>query len=63
MSKALNATGRPILFSLCEWGLYDVWEWGMQRIGGREETREEKAQEKRQERRTNRKGSRKRIIH
>lgn len=29
MRDALNATGRPILFSICEWGLYNVWEWGM----------------------------------
>ena len=28
MSKALNATGRPILFSLCNWGESSVWEWG-----------------------------------
>lgn len=28
MSRALNATGRPILFSLCQWGLDDVWTWG-----------------------------------
>jgi len=28
MSKALNATGRPILFSLCNWGEENVWEWG-----------------------------------
>jgi len=29
MSKALNKTGRPILFSICEWGRFNVWEWGM----------------------------------
>merc|ERR1712050_580571 len=28
MSRALNATGRPITFSLCSWGEADVWEWG-----------------------------------
>ena len=28
MSRALNATGRPILFSLCQWGESEVWEWG-----------------------------------
>jgi alpha-galactosidase len=28
LSKALNATGRPILFSLCEWGDSDVQRWG-----------------------------------
>ena len=28
MSKALNASGRPVLFSLCNWGLDNVWEWG-----------------------------------
>jgi len=28
MSKALNKTGRPILFSLCNWGEQNVWEWG-----------------------------------
>ena len=28
MSKALNATGRPILFSLCNWGESEVWKWG-----------------------------------
>jgi alpha-galactosidase len=28
MSKALNGTGRPILFSLCNWGEHDVQEWG-----------------------------------
>lgn len=27
-SRALNATGRPILFSLCEWGDSDVESWG-----------------------------------
>lgn len=28
MSKALLATGRPILFSLCSWGAGAPWEWG-----------------------------------
>ncbi|CEM10234.1 unnamed protein product [Vitrella brassicaformis CCMP3155] len=28
MRDALNATGRPIFYSLCEWGVDDVWEWG-----------------------------------
>jgi alpha-galactosidase len=28
MGAALNATGRPILFSLCSWGGQTVWEWG-----------------------------------
>ena len=28
MSAALNATGRPVLFSLCNWGEQQVWEWG-----------------------------------
>lgn len=27
MSDALNATGRPIFFSLCEWGVADPWLW------------------------------------
>lgn len=27
MSKALTATGRPIVFSLCEWGQNKPWEW------------------------------------
>ncbi len=27
MSKALTITGRPIIFSLCEWGTYKPWEW------------------------------------
>eukprot|EP00118_Oscarella_pearsei_P000245 m.4509 g.4509 ORF g.4509 m.4509 type:complete len:433 (+) comp10882_c0_seq1:159-1457(+) len=26
-SQALNATGRPILFNACEWGLDKPWEW------------------------------------
>jgi alpha-galactosidase len=28
MRDALAATGRPILFSLCNWGEEDVWTWG-----------------------------------
>jgi len=28
MSKALNATGRPIGFNMCEWGEDNPWEWG-----------------------------------
>jgi len=28
MSQALNATGRPILFSLCSWGNGHPWNWG-----------------------------------
>ncbi|WP_225851349.1 glycoside hydrolase family 27 protein, partial [Streptomyces sp. HPF1205] len=28
MRDALNATGRPILFSLCNWGQENVWTWG-----------------------------------
>ena len=27
MSDALNTSGRPILFSLCEWGLSSPWLW------------------------------------
>ena len=27
MRDALNKTGRPILFSLCEWGVADPWLW------------------------------------
>lgn len=27
MSKALKAAGRPIVFSLCEWGTNKPWEW------------------------------------
>lgn len=27
MKKALDASGRPIVFSLCEWGLERPWEW------------------------------------
>lgn len=28
MSDALRATGRPIVFSICEWGTHSPWEWG-----------------------------------
>ena len=28
MSKALNATGRPIFFAMCEWGVGDPATWG-----------------------------------
>ena len=28
MDKALKATGRPIVFSLCQYGWDAVWEWG-----------------------------------
>ena len=28
MSKALRAAGRPVVFSLCEWGDTKPWEWG-----------------------------------
>jgi alpha-galactosidase len=28
MSDALNATGRPILYSMCNWGDDKPWEWG-----------------------------------
>jgi len=28
MGKALRATGRPIVYSLCQYGLDNVWEWG-----------------------------------
>lgn len=27
LSKALNMSGRPILFALCEWGVDEVWKW------------------------------------
>jgi alpha-galactosidase len=33
MSMALAKTGRPIVFSLCEYGLGDVWNWG-EKSGG-----------------------------
>jgi alpha-galactosidase len=28
MNKALKATGRPIVYSLCQYGWDSVWEWG-----------------------------------
>jgi alpha-galactosidase len=28
MSDALKASGRPIVFSMCEWGSNKPWEWG-----------------------------------
>ena len=28
MRDALNKTGRPILFSMCNWGVGDSWLWG-----------------------------------
>jgi alpha-galactosidase len=33
MDKALKATGRPIVFSLCQYGWDAVWEWAPQ-VGG-----------------------------
>jgi len=33
MSKALQTTGRPIVFSLCQYGLHEVWKWGPS-VGG-----------------------------
>jgi alpha-galactosidase len=33
MSDALKATGRPIVFSLCQYGQQNVWEWGAS-VGG-----------------------------
>jgi alpha-galactosidase len=33
MGQALRATGRDILFSICEWGMNQPWEWGA-RVGG-----------------------------
>ena len=30
MRDALKATGRPIVYSLCEWGDYTPWTWGAQ---------------------------------
>jgi alpha-galactosidase len=33
MHKALVATGRPIVFSLCQYGHDDVWKWGPS-VGG-----------------------------
>lgn len=28
MSADLKATGRPIVYSLCQYGMQDVWQWG-----------------------------------
>lgn len=33
MGAALRATGRPIVFSICEWGHHRPWLWGA-RVGG-----------------------------
>ncbi len=33
MGDALRATGRPIVFSLCQYGNNDVWKWGAD-VGG-----------------------------
>jgi alpha-galactosidase len=33
MGEALQATGRPILYSLCEYGRFDVGRWG-RKVGG-----------------------------
>src|SRR5689334_13627693 len=33
MGDALRAAGRPILFSLCQYGREDVWKWGA-KVGG-----------------------------
>ncbi len=33
MHDALVATGRPIVYSLCQYGLNDVWKWGTE-VGG-----------------------------
>ncbi|HTI63334.1 MAG TPA: glycoside hydrolase family 27 protein [Gemmatimonadaceae bacterium] len=33
MGNALKATGRPIVYSLCEWGRNKPWEWG-RTVGG-----------------------------
>lgn len=33
MGQALRATGRPIVFSLCEWGTNEPWKWGAS-VGG-----------------------------
>ena len=30
MRDALNKTGRPILFSMCNWGAGDPWKWAQQ---------------------------------
>src|SRR5438105_13966230 len=33
MGDALRATGRPIVYSRCQYGRQDVWKWGAQ-VGG-----------------------------
>ena len=33
MGDALLKTGRPIVYSLCQYGAYDVWTWGA-KVGG-----------------------------
>ena len=33
MDRALKATGRPIVFSLCQYGFGSVWQWGPE-VGG-----------------------------
>ncbi|MFL5608485.1 MAG: alpha-L-fucosidase [Gemmatimonadaceae bacterium] len=33
MGEALQATGRPIVYSLCQYGRLDVWKWGAD-VGG-----------------------------
>lgn len=33
MRKALDASGRPIVFSICEWGSHQPWLWG-EEVGG-----------------------------
>lgn len=33
MSRALQSTGRPIIYSLCQYGMQDVWKWGAS-VGG-----------------------------
>ena len=33
MHQALLATGRPMLYSLCQYGIQDVWKWGPS-VGG-----------------------------
>ena len=33
MGKALQDTGRPILFYICEWGAREPWRWGSEALG------------------------------
>ncbi len=33
MGRALRATGRPIVYSMCEWGGREPWTWGASRAG------------------------------